>query len=92
MSRANNSERHRSVIVRAYGDEPVPLKLLSMRNGVVEVAGEDEAKPLGFTTDIVYPFDDGLFSKLKEAYETGDRGSLTQLWREARPYRSLPLE
>ena len=55
------------------------------------MAGEDESKSLGFTADVVYPFDDSLFGKLKRAYEARDTNSLGQLWREARSFRALAL-
>ncbi len=74
------------VIVRAYGDEPVCLKALSLRDGRVEVAKEDESKSISLPQSFVYRFTPDLFKRLREAYQSDDKSELKQYWRSAEVY------
>ena len=78
----NNS----SVIVRAYGDEPVVLQARSCKDGRVEVVGSDESKPISLPQDAIFSYSLTVFDRLKEAYVRGDSESLAHLWQTAPPY------
>ena len=79
-------EGKEQVIVRAYGDEPVCLKALSLRDGRVEVAKEDESKSISLPQSFVYRFTPDLFKKLREAYQSGDENGLKHYWHNAETY------
>lgn len=73
------------VIVRAFGDEPVRLRAINVHKGFVEVAGKDDTKSVGFRRDWVFRFDEGLYGRLREAFDKGDEKSLIRLWQQASP-------
>lgn len=80
------SENVTQVIVRAYGDEPVCLNAVSLKNGRVEVAKGDTSKSISLPQSFVYRFTPDLFKKLREAYQSGDVAELGQYWRSAEVY------
>ena len=75
-----------SVIVRAYGDEPVVLQAHSCRDGRVEVFREDESKSISLPQDYIFSYSLSVFDQLKEAYARGDSESLANLWQAAPHY------
>jgi len=72
-----------SIMVRAYEDKPVRLRVISTHEGIVEVAGQDEAASIGFPATLVYRFNEPLFDALWNAYENGDHSKLRMLWARA---------
>jgi hypothetical protein len=74
-----------SVMVRAYKDEPVQLAALEVATTYVIVAGTDRTKTIGFPRDCVFRFDNGLFARLRMAYEKGSAATLSKLWAMAEP-------
>lgn len=74
-----------TVIVRAYGNEPVQLIAYSADRAHVVVAGGDRAKAIGFRIANVFEFEEELFADLSSAYSSGDASALTALWSRARP-------
>jgi hypothetical protein len=72
------------VIIRGYGNEPVCLKAILARPGVVEVVGSNEIMSMGFPSEDVFEFDQSLFNRLRTAYEAGDRQKMVKLWEQAK--------
>jgi hypothetical protein len=81
ITQAELSEKE--IIVRAYGDEPVRLHAVGSRGDVVEVAGQDREKRIGFPPNDVYEFDRNLFDHLRSAFVDNDRAKLRELWAKA---------
>jgi len=80
-----------SVIVRAFGNEPVRLVAVGTGAGWVEVANAaDRTKTVGFPAESVYRFDGELFDQLKEAYEGQQTELLAVLWKRATPFAEVP--
>lgn len=75
------SVQNRTVLVRAFGDEPLKLMARGLHDGVVELDLGD-ATAL-FPPADVFPFDAGLFSRLRKAYGSGNKSELGRLWGEA---------
>jgi len=68
------------VLVRAFRGEPVRLRVLSEKPGVVEVYRDSEQKTLGMHPSAVYRFDEDTFKKLRSAYLAGDSDMLDKVW------------
>ena len=87
MSRVQKSPTtrgRRTVMVRAYGDEPVRLTALGvLSTGAVEVVGADPNRSTGFPVKDVFRFDARLYDRLRAAFDNGDHEGLTALWSEA---------
>lgn len=75
------------VLVRAFGDEPVPLRAVGAHGGVVEVAGKGGAR-IGVPLTKVFQFSEGVFSSLSAAYRAGGQAELQSLWSQAKPFDS----
>jgi hypothetical protein len=76
-----------TVMVRAFGNEPVKLRALGFLEGAVRVAGNDDNKTVGFPSEDVFRFDTSLFEKLKAAYRKSNLQQLISLWKDAMPFR-----
>jgi hypothetical protein len=76
------------VIIRAFGDEPVKLRPVAVREGAIDVVGSDEATPMPFHRDRAYRFEEAVFEELRSAYETGEGERLHRLWEQARRFDS----
>lgn len=85
---ATVEKNHEPVIIRAFGEEPVQLMAVSVRDGAVDAVGSDESRPMPFRVDFVYRFDKKLFRDLRQAYEAGDGERLSRLWKKAEFYTS----
>lgn len=72
------------VMVRAYGDEPVRMKVLESGPDSTLVAREAGAPSIGFPSSLVYAFDAALYAELRRVYEAGDSETLRGLWKNAR--------
>ncbi len=70
------------VMVRAWGDEPVPLFLYSIENKRAYVGKQDGTKVIGLPLDQVYLFDDGAFSGLQQAFKAASWSKLSSMYRE----------
>ena len=82
----NSATVAESVMVRAYAGEPVRLRALGRRDGVVDVVGSDPNAWIGFPASDVFHFDEAVFSQLVKAHGTGDRDQLASLWSTAERY------
>lgn len=78
-----------TAIIRAFGDEPVRLRVLRVQGRVIEVFNEDPGLALGVSPVLVYEDNDGVYAELREAYNKKDTKRLTKLWSEA-PHFDLP--
>ncbi len=83
MTQAHLDEKTDFVIVRSFRNEPVKLRVLSVREDAVEVAGSDPSRSIGYPRRLVYRFDEELFDQLRAAFAAGDRQRLDALWRKA---------
>jgi hypothetical protein len=85
------------VIVRAFGDEAVVMKVWEEGEATVYVlgpveysrhaAGESSLCPIGFPIEDVFEFEMKLFADLSDAYSQRDHAALADLWRRATPIR-----
>ncbi len=69
-----------SVIVRAWGDEPVKLTLHRIENKRCYVGNERTLCPIGLPFDQVFAFDVDRFASLCTAFTQKDISSLAKLW------------
>lgn len=70
-----------TVIIRAYGNEPVRLRAIRYDEKMVEVIGADPDKPVCFPIQWVYSDNEETYKKLLAAYEAGDAERLLMLWK-----------
>lgn len=75
------------VLVRAYGDQPVPFRAVGAHGSVVEVAGKGGAR-IGIPLTEVFQFNDDTFSSLFAAYQDGGQADLQALWSQATLFNS----
>ena len=70
------------VIVRAWGDEPVPQVLHRLENNgnTAFVGLETAVRPVGLPIEQVFRFDPDTFRGLRSAYESGDVRQLACLY------------
>ena len=71
------------MIGRAYGDEPIKLIPVSDWGNAVEVRREGDHDSVGFRKEAIYRFEQGLFDKLRAAFDGDDRRTLARLWNSA---------
>jgi hypothetical protein len=76
-----NNERHEkpSVMVRAWGDEPITLKLHRIENNRCYVGIERAERPIGLPVDQVFALDVDRLTLLSTAFQQGDRHKLGEL-------------
>lgn len=75
------------VIIRAFEDEPVKLRIVAVRGEAVDVVGSDEAIPMPFHAHRAYRFQETVFSDLRMAYESRQREKLSDLWEKAEQFQ-----
>jgi hypothetical protein len=86
-------------IARAFRDEPLRRLVVGSAHRVIfvlnpdlpQAAGGSEEAGVGFPVDAVYEFDEGLFTKLRDAYDRGDRAELWVAWEQATRLRPATL-
>lgn len=83
----SNLENRAVVMVRAAGGEPVRLRVIGAKFGLVTVGELGGSAFINFPASDVFRFDLGLFGQLKAAYEDNDHGKLSQLWNLAHGYK-----
>ena len=94
MSSTNNSLRRNrtvTVMVRAFGDEPVRLEALGEGKKYVEVTGRTKSVSIGYPRSHVFQYDPKLFEQLKELFESGDLDAVRGLWARARSVTQATL-
>ncbi len=79
-------EKDVTAIIRAYGDEPVRLRVLGTRGRAIEVFNDDPNRSLCISSSFIYRDAAGLFEQLRGAYERGNREELIGLWRTAEKF------
>jgi hypothetical protein len=89
------------VIVRAFGDEAVVMKVWEESEATVYVlapleyskhaAGVPATSPIGFPIADVFEFEMDLYADLSAAYGQKDSAALADLWRHAMPIRPLVI-
>jgi hypothetical protein len=70
------------VIVRSWGDEPVELFLQHIDKYMAYVGKEDSDTVIGLPLEQVFLFDNGAFSRLRVAFESGRLDKLDSLYRK----------
>ncbi len=76
----------KAVIMRAWGDEPLRRTLFFIDNTHTYIGGEGSDRCIGLPHNQVFAFDGPLYSRLREAYETGEIQTLSTL------YSSIPVD
>ena len=84
---ADNSGIKMTVLIRAYRDRPVRLKVI-VKDQHLRVCGNDPALSMGWPADDAYCDDPRVFETLKAAWESGDEKAITEAWKCA---KRLPL-
>ena len=74
------------VIIRAFADEPVRLQFVGVRGNAVDAIGSDKNSPMPFHLARTYRFDEGLYGKLRKAFESSNHAALAKLWEAAKPF------
>jgi hypothetical protein len=69
-----------SVIVRAWGDEPVRLFLHRIENNRSYVGIETAETPIGLPNEQVFAFNEETFKKLSTAFKNRDSRKLGECW------------
>lgn len=77
-------ENGKSVIVRAFGDEPCKLVALPGEHGEVLVYRNTPEVAIPYPAGYVYEWDERLFEALVNAYEGNRFVELASLWRNAK--------
>ena len=80
------SNRNR-VIVRAFGDEPVPLWLSKVVGDRVVVANSEESTTLSLPARSVFEFNATLLDALRAAFKSRDVKRLAHLWASGSSYK-----
>lgn len=75
-----------TVIVRSYKGRPARLKALSEKDGLVEVAGQDDSATIRLPSSVVFKFRESFFHKLCAAFKEGDCKELERLWSQGEPF------
>jgi hypothetical protein len=75
------------VIIRAYEDEPVKLRVVAIRGEAVDVVGSDESLPMPFHAYRAYRFEEDTFNHLRMAYESRQKDRLIHLWEKAEQFQ-----
>ena len=72
------------VIVQSWGDEPVVLwaTTYNRNTNIIQAFGRNEQRPINLPLDIVFVYSDDLFQVLIQAYETGNKDKLLNLYKE----------
>jgi len=83
MAVRNETGQKSTVIGRAYGDEPIKLIPVSDWGSAIKVRREGDRDSVGFRKEAIYRFDQGLFDKLRAAFDGNDRRTLVRLWNSA---------
>ncbi len=78
----NQRDELENVIVRAWGDEPVKLRLhhLDSKRHVAFVGRDGALRPIGLPVDEVFVFEESTFSQLRNAYKSGNVTELQGLY------------
>ena len=74
------------VIVRAYGDEPVPLFVSKVTGNRVVVTNAEESTTLSLPARSVFEFDEARLVELLAAFDKRDTDHLSILWDESIAY------
>lgn len=72
-----------TVIIRAYDDEPVRLRVVRFDGQVVDVVGDQEGEPVSFPLQWAYVDEGETYGTLLAAYQSRDSAKLLALWKSA---------
>lgn len=81
-------------IARAYGDRPLRRIVCGRNRDTIWLLNPnqpdldrliEEGAGVGFPSDYVFEFEEGLFRRLEAAHAEGDRVALLAAWLEAKP-------
>lgn len=78
-----------SVIVRAFGDEAVPMLVVDRGRGWIEVARRLGGPSIRFPRGLVFAWDDAVLLCIRQACKNGDSVSLSKAWDAAKPYMEI---
>jgi hypothetical protein len=86
MSTEKNPSESQFVIIRAFGDEPVRLRVIEISRNAVIVSGSDSTISMPFHLNRAYRFDNKLYQKMRSEFEAGHRETLASIWETAPPF------
>jgi len=89
MSTERKVRSHRTVIVRAYDDEPVRLRLVRDAGRYIIVGHYDTRHTIGFPRDRVYVFEETMFETMRQTFVAGDEATLSLLWERCAKWREV---
>jgi len=72
-------------IARSFNGRPGKVIVLGREGGVVVLSGAGDDRKIGVPERDVMVFNDQLYAGLSEAFKTGDRKRLDNLWKSAKP-------
>ena len=82
MQEKSSSTGRPKVIVRSWGNEPVPLYLHRITNNRAYVGQEGSDMAIGLPISDVFSFDAAAFESLAIAYRSGDNNKLSSMYSE----------
>ena len=82
-------KKHVIAMVKAFGDEPVCLKVVGMHNNLVELVGSDPNNTINFPAELVYVYEKPSFEALKAAYENQNLALLSDGWSNAGKFKGI---
>lgn len=68
------------VIVRAWGEEPVPMFVYRIENNRCYVGKESPYRVIGLPVGQVYLYDGAVFGQLMEAFQAGEKSRLDSMY------------
>ena len=73
------------VIVKGFRGCPDKLNAKNVENSLVTVIGRSGKTEMRLKVKYVYQFDEGIYQRLKKAYDAGDTETLAKEWQCAKP-------
>ncbi|MGA2678327.1 MAG: hypothetical protein ABSF37_03380 [Sedimentisphaerales bacterium] len=81
----NNAKSLQRVIIKGFMDEPTALQFVNNCGKSVTVLCRDGETQTNFACDVVYQYDEELYQKLKNAFDSNDKEQLMREWQCAKP-------
>jgi hypothetical protein len=84
----NNERFLQSVVIKGFMDEPAKLYSVKNNKKVTTVLCRDGKSEMNFKNDMVFQYNEELYQKLREAFESNDTEGLAREWLRAKPVMS----
>jgi hypothetical protein len=73
------------LIIKGLMSEPNKLNAVKVENSFIVVLGRNRKTQIRLKAQYGYKYDNILYQKLQNAYETKDKKELEKLWQQAEP-------